>query len=420
MKNNSTLETPGVAGDVAVLWKTVSEDCNLACEYCYYSTCGGKPGGEIQRIEQKVLESFIKDMMQHNKQSASFAWQGGEPLLAGLDFFEEVVYLQQKYAQPHTMIVNSLQTNGTLITKEWAGFFKKHNFLIGVSLDGTEEIHNSRRVYSNGAGSFDQVMRGIRHLKEQLVEFNILTVVHEGNAGKGAEILNFYAEQGFQYIQFIPCMDFRAQQPDMPPNYLITPQEYGQFLCDIFDVWYNDGNPVISERFFDNLFRLHVGYPAESCIHGENCAQTLVLECSGDAYPCDFFINADYILGNAGNDSLGDIVHSPAYENFATLKQRLPEACKSCEYFKFCHGGCPRNRPSLAEAAVVQPDVFCESYRAIYGYSSERMQQIVSKWRKQRAGEWVMRGRKLPGRNDPCLCGSGRKYKKCCESATTH
>ncbi|MEK4513309.1 SPASM domain-containing protein [Paenibacillus sp. FSL K6-2524] len=338
--------------------------------------------------------------------------------MAGLDFFDQVVHLQRQYARTQTVIGNSLQTNGTLITKEWAAFFKKNEFLIGVSLDGTQQIHDSRRVYSNGTGSFNQVMRGIQH--EQQVEFNILTVVHEGNVDKAAEMLNFYAEHGFNYIQFIPCMDFRAQQPDKPPQFLITSKQYGQFLCDVFDIWFNDGNPVISERFFDNLFRLHVGYPAESCIHRDSCPKTLILEQNGDAYPCDFFMNSNYKLGNVGTDSLDDILSNPQYDQFLRLKPTLPDSCQSCQYLKFCHGGCPRNRRWSAGDGGVLPDVFCESYKMIYQYSYERMEQIAVKWRKERTEEWIARGRKLPGRNDLCLCGSGRKYKKCCEDIVAH
>lgn len=414
VSRKTTTRENSPSDDVSVMWKTVSEDCNLACDYCYYSTCGGKPGGEIQRVEEAVLESFIRNVMERNKRSASFAWQGGEPLLAGLDFFEKVIELQQKYTPPQMIIANSLQTNGTLITKEWAEFFKKHGFLIGVSLDGVQDIHDSHRVYSNGSGSFNQVMRGIRHLQEQQVDFNILTVLHKGNVGKAAEILNNYMEQGFYYIQFIPCMDFRSQQPDMPPQFLITPQEYGQFLCDVFDVWYQDGQPSFSERFFDNLFGLHVGYPSGSCIHGEVCPKMLVLESNGDAYPCDFFINDSYLLGNVSGDTLESIHENTAYKSFSQMKQSLPETCRSCEFIQLCHGGCPRNRRWANDDALVLPDVFCESYKMIYRYSYERMQQLVVSWRKQRVNEWLMRGRALPGRNDDCLCGSGRKYKKCC------
>ncbi|MBW4839254.1 MAG: radical SAM protein, partial [Paenibacillaceae bacterium] len=243
--------------NLGVMWKTVSEDCNLACDYCYYSTCGGKPGPKINRIDSALLDKFIKDYMQYSQGAATFAWQGGEPLLAGLDFFQEVVYRQTLHAPPHTIISNSLQTNATLVDDRWAAFFRTYQFLIGVSLDGPKEIHDSRRVNAAGKGSFDRAMAGIGHLRKHQVDFNILTVIHKGNVDQAKTLMAFYRENGFNFVQFIPCMDFRSQQVDQPGEYEITPQEYGDFLCEIFDEWYNDGNPEVSIRFFDNMLGVY-------------------------------------------------------------------------------------------------------------------------------------------------------------------
>jgi uncharacterized protein len=234
------------------MWKTVSKSCNLTCDYCYYSSCGGKPG-KIDKIDSTILEKFIKEYMSLSNGVASFAWQGGEPLLAGLDFFKEVVFLQAKYAPKNTIISNSLQTNATLITDEWARFFKQYNFLIGVSLDGPKEINDARRVTGHGMGSFDRVMHGIEQLRKNQVDFNILTVIHQDNVGRAGELMRFYQYEGFSHVQFIPCMDFRAQETNKPGQYLITPEQYGQFLCEAFDIWYNEGQPSRSIRFFDNL-----------------------------------------------------------------------------------------------------------------------------------------------------------------------
>lgn len=404
-------------GTIGVMWKTVSEDCNLACDYCYYSTCGGKPGTRIKRIDSKLLETFIKQYMACSQGSASFAWQGGEPLLAGLDFFEEVVRLQAKYAPAHTAIGNSLQTNGTLITAKWAEFFKTYRFLIGVSLDGPQSIHDARRITSSGAGSYERVMQGIRHLREHQVDFNILTVIHEGNVGKARELMDFYREHGFTYVQFIPCMDFRAQETNQPGKFLITPEQYGQFLCEVFDIWYNGGKPVMSERFFDNLLGAYVGREAELCIHRAACPKTIILEQNGDAYPCDFYISDDYKLGNVGRDSLADILESPAYDRFLKMKPSLPDACVTCEYLKLCHGGCPRNRKWSQEGQAPYPDYFCASYKRVYRYAHERMELLAASVRRNWLESYLKAGLPLPGRNDACVCGSGRKFKKCCEGA---
>jgi len=275
----------GVSG---VMWKTVSEACNLACDYCYYSRLKGRPG-RINRIDENVLEKFIIEYMGMKRGVVPFAWQGGEPLLAGLPFFEKVVEVQAKHAPNNTIISNSVQTNGTIINKKWTKFFKKYNFLVGVSIDGLEEINDRRRVTGSGKGSFDVIKRGIEHLKEEGVEFNILTVIHEDNVHKAKELMEFYQEENYSHVQFIPCMDFLSQDVEAEGKYLITPQEYGDFLCEAFDIWYNDGEPEISVRFFDNMLMVYLNHNAESCEQSETCLKTIVFEQNGDAYPCDFF-----------------------------------------------------------------------------------------------------------------------------------
>lgn len=399
---------------IGVMWKTVSEACNLACDYCYYSGCGGQPG-KIDKINPAILEKFIKEYMAITNGVASFAWQGGEPLLAGLDFFKQVVYLQAKYAPKNTIISNSLQTNATLITEDWARFFKQYNFLIGISLDGPKEINDARRVTGQGKGSFDRVMRGIDYLRKHHVDFNILTVIHQDNVGRAKELMEFYQQEGFSHVQFIPCMDFRAQEPNKPGQYLITPEQYGQFLCEAFDIWYNNGNPNRSVRFFDNILSAYLHQEAELCIHRQTCPKTLILEQNGDAYPCDFYINDDYKLGNVGQDSLLDILNSPKYDDFLGLKPSLPEKCKSCEFLKLCHGGCPRNRAWNQADETVNPDYFCESYMQVYKHSHERMERLAENIKLQWLRNHLQAGRPKPERNDFCLCGSGKKFKKCCE-----
>ncbi|MCH6267226.1 anaerobic sulfatase maturase [Neobacillus citreus] len=399
---------------IGVMWKTVSEACNLACDYCYYSGCGGQPG-KIDKIDQAIIEKFIKEYMALTNGVASFAWQGGEPLLAGLDFFKQVVYLQAKYAPKNTIISNSLQTNATLITEDWARFFKQYNFLIGVSLDGPKEINDARRVTGHGKGSFERVMRGIDYLRKNHVDFNILTVIHQDNVGRAKELMEFYQQEGFSHVQFIPCMDFRAQEPNKPGQYLITPEQYGQFLCEAFDIWYNDGNPYRSVRFFDNILSAYLHQEAELCIHRQTCPKTLILEQNGDAYPCDFYINEDYKLGNVGLDSLEDILNSPKYDDFLGLKPTLPDKCKSCEFLKLCHGGCPRNRAWNQADETVNPDYFCGSYMKVYKYGHERMERLAENIKLQWLRNHLQAGRPKPERNDFCLCGSGKKFKKCCE-----
>ncbi|MEQ6377897.1 anaerobic sulfatase maturase [Bacillaceae bacterium S4-13-56] len=402
-------------GYTGVMWKTVSEACNLSCDYCYYSRCNGMPG-KVERIDDAVLEKFIKEYMASSKGVASFAWQGGEPLLAGLDFLKKVVSLQAKYAPKNTIISNAIQTNGTLITKEWAAFFKKYNFLVGVSLDGPEKINDQRRVTGAGGGSFQSIMRGIQHLKNAKVDFNILTVIHENNVTKAKELMEFYDQEGFKYVQFIPCMDFQSQNVNQPGKYLITPREYGDFLCEAFDVWYNDGYPKTSIRFFDNMLSVYLHQEAELCTHRETCPKTIILERNGDAFPCDFYIHDDYKLGNVGVDNIQDILNHSIYDTFLGLKPDLPAQCERCEYLSLCHGGCPRNRNWNVETQGHTVEYFCQSFKQIYGYAHSRMEEVAKNYKRNWLNELVKSGRVLPGRNDECFCGSGKKFKKCCQT----
>lgn len=390
-----------------IMWKTVSEDCNLACDYCYYSSCQGKPNATIRRIEDELLNKVIKEMMETSKGSVSFAWQGGEPLLAGLAFFERVVQLQAHYAPRNTIISNALQTNGTLLHAEWASFFRKYSFLIGVSVDGPQWIHDKRRKTGSGAGSYARVMQGIEALRKEQVEFNILTVIHEDNVGEAAVLMEWLEQNQFDHVQFIPCMDFRSQDIDAAGRYLITPEQFGQFLCELFDSWYLDGNPKISVRMFDNWLQKLIGEEPELCIHREACPSMLILEQNGDAYPCDFYIHDSYRLGNAGEESLGELMNKSIWDTFHSQKGSLAKPCMTCEYLHYCHGGCPRNR--MGNGVVEEPgiDYFCASYKMLYQYGEARMRELAQRI-------LVNQGLKLPNRNERCICGSGRKAKHCC------
>lgn len=401
-------------GALGVMWKTVSEDCNLACDYCYYSGCGGRPDLRRRQINPALLEKTICEYMSHAQGTAGFTWQGGEPLLAGIEFFEQVVALQAKHAPPGTNIGNALQTNGTLITDEWARFFRKYNFLVGVSIDGPREIHDAHRVTATGKGSFDLVMRRIKHLRNHDVDFNVLTVLHQGNVDKPRELWTFYQREGFHYVQFIPGMDFRAQSPDMPPHYLISAEQYGRFLCASFDLWYNDGAPTMSERLFDHALSVCTGRRAETCKYARMCSPTLVIERNGDVYPCDFYLSADHRLGNAGSDSLREIFGSPAYSRFKRLKEQLPGQCRRCSHLNLCHGGCPRDRTWNGSGHATEPDYFCNAYRQFFDYAHERLTLLARRLRVQWLIDHTRSGQEWPGRNETCICGGGGKFKHCC------
>ncbi len=401
------------APGLSVMWKTVADDCNLACDYCYYSS-SGRPAPGRHRIDRALLENTIREYMARSRGAVCFAWQGGEPLLAGLQFFEEAVALQARHAPAGTTISNVLQTNGTLLNEDWARFFRRYNFLVGVSIDGPPEIHDAHRVTATGKGSFALVMRKIGHLRQHGVDFNILTVLHQDNVGRPRELMEFYAHADFRYVQFIPGMDFRSDEPGMPARYLITPAQYGKFLRATFDVWYNDGNPVMSVRIFDNMLGLYAGRQAELCTHCRSCPATLVLEHNGDAYPCDFYMSAEWRLGNIGTARLDTLLTHPSYTRFRNLKVQLPERCRRCDWLKFCYGGCPRNREWDPTGKAIGADYFCASYRELFTHAHEKLSSLALSLRAQWLLNHVRSGHDWPGRNEPCVCGSGRKFKQCC------
>ncbi|SEO89708.1 uncharacterized protein SAMN04488134_11622 [Amphibacillus marinus] len=397
----------------SVMWKTVSEACNLACDYCYYSTCAGR-AGKAKQIDKRTLAKFIKEYMEMSHGLVNFVWQGGEPLLAGIDFFETVIYYQKKYSTKYKRAKNSVQTNGILINQRWADFFAEHNFFVGVSLDGPKEINDQRRVTRSGQPSFNLVIRGLNYLRSAGVEFNILTVIHETNVRHGKALMAFYLEEGFSHVQFIPCMDFKAQHLEQPGVFAITAKEYGEFLCEVFDYWYNDGYPTLSIRFFDNLLTAYLNYTPEHCVQQEACPRTIVFEQNGNAYPCDFYMDEHYLLGNITENSFREIASHANMEKFLLEKPSLPAQCQNCEFLTLCHGGCPRNRLSSDNEAGVE--YFCESYQQIYRYAEQRMQALANRIKHDKLLALIHAGYPLPLKAGPCTCGSGKAFTSCCES----
>ena len=259
-----------------IMIKTVSEDCNLACEYCYYSHVLGKPQG-VHVPTDTVLRKLLSDYLKTCGKTASITWQGGEPLLAGIPFFRKVLALQIEYARPGMVLSNAIQTNGILINQNWARLFHDYRFLVGVSVDGPEFIHNRFRVDGGGHGSFKRVMRGIEWLRREQVEFNILTVIGPHNVTQAHELMAFYQQEQIRWVQFIPQMDFSSQDTDKPGKFQISTEDYGRFLCEAFDVWYNHGHPEMSIRYFDNILQTYMGQVPDICTMQASCPSALAM-----------------------------------------------------------------------------------------------------------------------------------------------
>lgn len=354
---------------LGLLIKPASGDCNLACQYCFYLRSSNVyPEAKKHRMSEKVLEEMIKQTLETNHPVASFAWQGGEPLLMGLEFFEKAVELMKNHGKGHS-VSNGLQTNGILLDEKWAKFFVKYHFLLGVSLDGPKSTHDKFRP-----NTFDRVWQGIEALRENKVEFNILTVVNSDNATRPEEVYDFFTSSGLQHLQFIPCMEeTEALQKSSPCT--ITPEQYGEFLCRLFDRWIKDGYPDIHVRFFDNVLEHYLGLVPGSCQMRDKCGAYVVIEYNGDVFPCDFFVYPEWKLGNIFEKPLGEIVKGDLFKKFADSKVTLRKRCRRCRWIKICCGGCSRTR-YFRRQSFSDLDYFCKAYQTFFEHSADRLKDI--------------------------------------------
>lgn len=397
----------------SLLIKPTSADCNLECTYCFYlDRAELYPCQTEHRMTHEVLEQMIKTYMSTNQPVYSFGWQGGEPTLMGLDFFKKVVELQEKYGQGKR-VSNSVQTNGTLITEEMAAFFKKNNFLLGVSLDGIEEVHDTYRKNRGQKGTHHQVLNGIEKLKNQQVDFNILTLVSASNVKRGSEVYNYLTrELGFGFQQYIPCVEFDDSGNHLP--FSITGKEWGQFLIDIFNEWKKEDIYKVSIRNFDAILNRMMTGELNMCTMGGNCCQYFVVEHNGDIYPCDFFVTADHKLGNVHDDSWRDMQESEFYNDFGQQKNRWNKNCKRCDYLHYCSGDCIKHRTYQGNKPT-NISWLCEGWKMFYKATLDEFRTIARGHMANHMGR--------PGvplfeevrfnRDAPCHCGSGKAYKNC-------
>ncbi len=360
-----------------MLIKPVGADCNLACEYCFYRRAATLyPGQSGHPMPDDVLERMISGYLRLGFDAAVFSWQGGEPTLAGLDFFRKVVDLQEKYGAEEQKIGNAFQTNAVLINDEWAKFFSQHDFLVGVSLDGPPEIHDKYRRTVAGSGSAEKVLAAIEHLKRHSVSFNILTLITQANVEQARGTYRWLVSQGFRYLQFIPCLERDAAGGRT--EYAIKPGQYGRFLCEVFDEWYENGLPHISVRTFDSVVNYYVtGVPAV-CTFGKSCDAYVLVERNGDVYPCDFFVFPEWKLGNIIDREIEHFIVSGLKQKFAGYKSNLCKGCSRCEWKLMCWGGCLKDR-LFPRHDYGAPTYFCAAYRNFFEHTHARFKHIAER-----------------------------------------
>jgi uncharacterized protein len=405
--------------------------CNLDCEYCYFLSKERLYPNSSFRMSETLLEEYIRQYIDaQSGPEITFAWQGGEPTLMGIDFFRLAVSYQQKYRKPGMRITNALQTNGVTLTDEWCAFFRQADFLIGISLDGPRELHDAYRVDKGGKPTFDRVMAGLRLLQAHGVEFNVLTTIHAANAGHGQEVYRFLRDEvGAQYMQFIPIVErdnaTGFQEGDTVTSRSVTAEAYGQFLIEVFDEWVRRDVGRVYVQIFDVALAAWVGDSPGLCIFEETCGHALALEHNGDVYSCDHFVEPKHLVGNIIDIPLSEIAVSDQQRQFGLAKRdTLPAYCRACEVRFVCNGGCPKDRFISTPDGEPGLNYLCAGYKAFFTHITAPMNVMANELAYQRPPARVMlymaqkdaalqAALANAGRNDPCPCGSGLKFKKC-------
>lgn len=360
-----------------LLIKPSGSNCNIDCRYCFYKSRSPEVGTGRQRMNDEVLEKLIKDYLQLDFPVAGFAWQGGEPTLMGLEFYEKVIELQKKYARPGQQITNSLQTNGILLNDNWCKFLHENNFLLGISIDGPKEFHDFYRIDHSGAGTFDKVVAGIEKCKQYKVEFNTLTLLNNKNIEYPDRIFNFLIELGVQFMQFIPCVEIEPESQKIA-DFSISPEQYGRFLCKTFDFWCNYGFKNLSIRDFDSILSYCISGRHTICTYDKRCGQYIVIEHNGDAFCCDFFVEPKYRMGNILQTSIGQLASCVIKKEFSRVKQNISNKCLICKYLDICRGGCLKNRTVINHGDFGRESYFCEAYKRFFDYSLPGFKQIAA------------------------------------------
>ncbi|MDP6273558.1 MAG: anaerobic sulfatase maturase [Dehalococcoidia bacterium] len=372
---------------LSVLVKPTSSRCNLNCGYCFYLRKAELyPWGDHPKLTLDTYEAFLRQYADGFPPLYNFAWQGGEPTIMGLDFYRSAVELQGRVASenklhPRLAMSNAIQTNATMIDDDWARFLSESNFLVGVSLDGPPELHDVHRVDWKGRPTHSRVMDGVEYLRARDVPFNVLVVVNSANVDHPREVLNWAHEQGLDNLQFIPCAEpvpadsSVAETGEISPG-SITPQQYGAFLRGLFDAWVDIGIRKVRIRWFDNLIQMLWGQPAEMCEMATSCGY-VVLEHNGDCYPCDFFVETDWLLGNVHDTTLSEMIDSDKFREFSGQKSKLNARCQSCSWKTLCYGECPRYRITAAGSSDGTLPYFCPSFTEFFDRRFTKLERLA-------------------------------------------
>jgi len=421
---------------IHVLAKPTGAVCNLQCSYCFFLNKERLYPGSRFRMSDDVLETYIRQLIEsHQNQRVTVSWQGGEPTLMGIDFFKKAIIFQEKYRKPGMIFENILQTNGTLLNDEWCEFFRKHDFLVGISIDGPQHLHDLHRLDKQGKPTFDRVMRGLRLLQKHGVDYNILTTVNRVNADHPLEVYRFLRDEAkTSWMQFIPAIErlkdgvvTMYQEGTTVSERSVQPRQFGDFLNTIFDEWVRHDVGKVFVQTFEAAVRNWLGLPSSGmCVFDATCGHGLALEHNGDLYACDHFVEPEYFLGNIQQSHMLELVASEAQRTFGRNKlEGLPHSCRECEVWFACKGECPKNRFGATPDGEPGLNYLCAGYQAFFRHIDRPLKIMAQLMRQEQPAARVMEvlaqlenrqsavEKGKVGRNEPCPCGSGLKYKKC-------
>lgn len=409
-----------------VMAKPVGPICNLECSYCYYlGTAAFYERPHQFRMSDEMLDTYVRQYIQASPGPVvHFVWHGGEPTLAGLDFYRRAVELQQRYLPDGWTCWNNLQTNGTLLDDEWCAFLADAHFDVGLSIDGTPWLHDLQRRDHNGHGTYDRVLAAAHRLQAHGIQPDLLCTVTDALAQEPVAVYRALRSVGSKWLQFIPIVRRSPGGGTTPDS--VTPEAYGRFLSTVFDEWMHHDVGMMNVQFFAETMRVWAGGTANLCVMAPTCGRVLVVEHDGAVYSCDHFVTPEHRIGDLANADLGTLVDAPVQVRFGLDKRDgLPGQCLACPWLSVCNGGCPKDRFAFAEDGAPGLNYLCDGFRRFFAHAEQPAKHITQRVRGGASAATVMaelRAQTLErwrgvGRNDPCICGSGRKAKQCCWSS---
>jgi uncharacterized protein len=408
-----------------VMAKPTGARCNLRCDYCFFLEKEGLYPGSDFRMTDEVMEAYIAQTAQAQRvPQVTLAWQGGEPTLMGLDFFRRARAAEEGRVPAGMAVERTLQTNGVLLDDEWCAFLAENDYLVGLSIDGPRELHDAYRHDRGGRPVFDKVVAAARRLQKHGAAFNVLCTVNAANAGHPLEVYRFFRDElGARFVQLVPIVEVETPAAGGRPGTVtarsVQPDDYGRFLNAIFDEWLRRDVGEMFVQTFDGVLAAYLRGTSSLCIFRPTCGEGVALEHNGDVYSCDHFVDPRYLLGNIMETPVDELVRSEQQLAFGQAKQAtLPAYCRACEYLFACNGECPKNRLLLTPDGEPGLNWLCAGLKAFFAHTERPMRLMADILARGGEAREVMdllaAEARETGRNDPCPCGSGRKYKRCC------